>query len=131
MPEISLDAQLRFAINSKRLIQFRYHDALRVAEPHDYGVQKGVTRVLAFQLRGASSRTTSARGWKLLDVTKISGCIVLDETFAGSRGEAHQQHYVWDVLYARVGDSSATSEESDGTLSPQFGPKARRPAGSG
>jgi hypothetical protein len=118
MPEISLDAQLRFAINSKRLIQFRYHDALRVAEPHDYGVQKGVTRVLAFQLRGASSRTTSARGWKLLDVTKISGCIVLDEPFAGSRGQAHQQHYVWDVLYARVGYNNTAREESGSRSSP-------------
>jgi hypothetical protein len=96
------DEQLRFAIAEKRLIQFTYLGALRVAEPHDYGVYQGVTRLLAYQLRGSSSRATSARGWKLLDVAKIIGCTVLNETFAGSRGEAHQRHYVWDVLYARV-----------------------------
>jgi hypothetical protein len=28
--------------------------------------------------------------------------VMLDETFAGSRGAAHQQHYVWEMLHARV-----------------------------
>ena len=102
MPEDSLDVQLRFAIVNRRLIRFEYSGAVRVAEPHDYGVQKGVIRLLAYQLRGGSSRASSSSGWKLLDAAKISGCTVLDETFAGSRGAAHQHHYAWEVLYARV-----------------------------
>jgi hypothetical protein len=102
MPEATTDAQLRLAIASKQLIQFTYHDALRVAEPHDYGVHKGVPRLLAYQLRGSSRDKTSERGWKMLDLAKISGCMVLSEVFLGSRGGAHQRHHVWDVLYVRV-----------------------------
>ena len=102
MAEASLDALLRFAITNKRLIRFSYSQALRVAEPHDYGLHKGVLRLLVFQVRGGSSRASSSRGWKLLDVGKVTSCTVLDETFAGSRGAAHQNHYVWEVLHARV-----------------------------
>lgn len=85
MPEGSLDTLLRSAIADKRLIQLSYSHALRVAEPHDYGVHKGVLRLLAFQLRGGSSRASSSRGWKLLDVGKITSCVMLDETSAGPR----------------------------------------------
>ncbi|MCA1586308.1 MAG: hypothetical protein LC791_16555 [Acidobacteria bacterium] len=99
----SMDAQLRFAIANKRLIELGYHGTLRVAEPHDYGVQKGATRLLIYQLRSSGpTRRTSVSGWKLLSLSKIDGCTVLDETFLGSRGRSHQSHYVWDVVYARV-----------------------------
>jgi hypothetical protein len=67
MPDEPLDAQVRFAIANKRLVQLTYHGAPRVAEPHDY-----------------------------------EDLLVLRETFPGSRGHEHSNHYVWDVLYARV-----------------------------
>jgi len=99
----SLDQRLRFAITHKRLIRFRYHGSERVAEPHDYGVQNGVTRLLAYQLRGpVRSARSAAVGWRLLDLSKLEDCVVLDEMFPGSRGAAHQQRLVWDVLHARV-----------------------------
>jgi hypothetical protein len=99
----SLDDQLRFAIANKRLLQITYGQGTRIAEPHDYGLQKGTVKLLTYQLRrtgGAPGK--SATGWRLLDVAKIDGCAVLEQTFAGSRGVSHQHHYVWDVLYARV-----------------------------
>jgi hypothetical protein len=43
-----------------------------------------------------------AVGWRLLDVVKIESCAVTDRTFAGTRGQSHQQHYQWETLYARV-----------------------------
>ena len=99
----SIDSQLRLAIANKRLIQFTYNGALRVAEPHDYGVQKGRARLLAYQLRGSSSSArNSVSRWRLLDVEKMAGCVVLNETFPGSRGQAHRHHHVWDTLHARV-----------------------------
>jgi hypothetical protein len=101
--DVSLDGQLKFAIANKRLVQLSYGGSLRVAEPHDYGIQKGKTRLLIYQRRGSVATTRkSADGWRLLDVSKIENCRVLDDTFSGSRGEPHQHHYVWDVLYARV-----------------------------
>ena len=100
----ALDEQLKRAISHRRLIQLRYHGHLRVAEPHDYGVQHGATMLLIYQLRGSSgTQRSGASGWRLLDVSKIDGCAVLDETFPGSRGSSHRRHHVWDVVYARVG----------------------------
>ena len=102
MPE-SLDAQLRFAIANRRLIEVRYHGAPRVAEPHDYGVQRGIERLLVYQLRGPVRPSgPRATGWRLLDTPKICACIVLEDTFSGSRGQSHRHHFAWDVLYARV-----------------------------
>jgi hypothetical protein len=99
----SLDASLRFAIANKRLVEIRYGGKIRIAEPHDYGARKGGEKLLVYQLRasGGSSRR-GVIGWRSLDVPKIEACRVLDETFAGSRGSAHHDHYTWDVLYIRV-----------------------------
>jgi hypothetical protein len=59
--------------------------------------------LLAYQLRelGGTPRK-DFRGWRLFDVAKIEACSVLEDTFPGSRGSSHQQHYTWSVLYARV-----------------------------
>jgi len=100
---VQYDEQLRLAIENKRLIRVGYKQRVRLAEPHDYGVQKGSARVLVFQLRtDGPAAGSSEQGWRLLELTKIESLDVLDETFAGSRGSAHVQHYAWDRLYARV-----------------------------
>jgi hypothetical protein len=99
----AIDQQLRFAIANKRLIQVSYGKTLRVAEPHDYGVHKGVARLLIYQRGGTRAKERSAiRGWRLLDVAKIGACLVLAETFSGGRGALHRRHHVWDVVFARV-----------------------------
>ncbi|MCC7125527.1 MAG: hypothetical protein IT178_11815 [Acidobacteria bacterium] len=100
-PIDSLDVRIRRAIAEKRLLEIRYKNAVRLAEPHDYGVIDGRERLLVFQLRGPDSGK-GAVGWRLLDVDKIERCVVTDQTFAGSRGQAHQRHYQWDTLHARV-----------------------------
>lgn len=104
-----IDTRLRFAVENKRLLQLTYHGVRRVVEPHDYGLQKGLPRLLVYQLRTTSSADGSAgrrqaneKGWRLLDVSKLEACTVLDETFRGSRGAEHQAHCVWDTVYARV-----------------------------
>lgn len=100
----SLDERLRFAIARKRLIEFSYKGARRVAEPHDYGVQKNAVKLLVYQHRASigGRPRDRATGWRLLDVPLIIDCTVLDDTFRGSRGDQHDKHYGWDVLYARV-----------------------------
>ena len=97
-----LDAQLRFAIKARRLIQLEYDGALRVAEPHDYGLIDAVPRLLMYQRRKAGAASKPVRGWRLLYISQVKECIVLDETFPGTRGDANQHHYDWDILYARV-----------------------------
>jgi hypothetical protein len=101
-PGLSLDAQLRFAIAEKRMLRFTYDDAVRIAEPHDYGVHNGETKVLVYQREKAGRKTDDSRGWRWLDLPKIRDCSVLEHTFAGSRQAPDQRHHQWDVLYARV-----------------------------
>lgn len=97
-----MDAQLRQAIEGQRLVEVRYKQRTRIAEPHDYGQQKGVDRLLIYQLMAAGSRPGQEVGWRLLDVPKIESLNILDVKFKGSRQARHQDHHTWDVLYARV-----------------------------
>jgi len=98
----SLNDQLRWAIENKHLIELRYHGSARVAEPHDYGVYKGIERLLIFQLRDSDHSHHSATGWRLLNTAQIEECLVLKRHFPGSRGHVYQSHLVWDQVYARV-----------------------------
>ncbi len=98
----TLDSQLRFAIANKRLIRFSYESAVRVAEPHDYGVRDGAPKLLAFQREKAGRKDRHVRGWRWLDIAKVEGCTVLDAVFKGRREAPGQQHHHWEVLYARV-----------------------------
>jgi hypothetical protein len=100
--EHTLDSQLRFAIANKRLIQLTYESVVRVAEPHDYGRRDEADKLLVYQRQKAGRKDPQVRGWRLLDVSKIQDCIVLEESFSGTREAANQQHHHWDVLYARV-----------------------------
>ena len=101
--EHTLDSQLRFAIANKRLIRFTYESAVRVAEPHDYGLRDGAPKLLAYQRQKAGRKDLHVRGWRWLDIAKIQDCIVLEDSFSGTREKEDQQHHHWDVLYARVG----------------------------
>jgi len=74
-----LDHLLHTAIDSKRLIQFKYKCKDRVAEPRDYGIQNGVIRLLCSQVGGKSNGHVP--GWRLIDVEGIEGCEMLDRIF--------------------------------------------------
>jgi len=100
--EHTLDSQLRFAIANKRLIRFTPESAERVAEPHDYGLRHGTPKVLAYQRQKAGRKDPQVRGWRSLEISKIENCVVLDDTFTGTREAADQRHQRWDVLYTRV-----------------------------
>ena len=101
-PPTSVEAQIRFAIAKTRVVEVGYKGRVRVAEPHDYGQQKGIDRLLVYQLGSASSSGSEVMGWRLFDVAKIESIEVLDTSFKGSRRGPSQQHHHWDVVYARV-----------------------------
>lgn len=90
------------AIREKRLIEFAYKGGRpRVVEPHDYGIQGGIERLLGFQISGQSASGAS-HGWKQFDVNHIGQLHVLERRFAGSRADSAQHHRTWDTLFARV-----------------------------
>ena len=90
------------AIREKRLVRLTFRGKERVVEPHDYGVQNGTDRLLAYQLAASS---TPARGWRLFGIAEISALALLGETFPGNRPAASGKHHQWERIYARVGDA--------------------------
>jgi hypothetical protein len=98
----SIDQRIRFAIAHKRLVEIAYKGGGRIAEPHDYGLQHGVARLLVYQLRGPARPGQNPEGWRLFDIPKIESLVVLDIEFSGSRGASHHDHQPWDTLFARV-----------------------------
>ncbi|HVH86880.1 MAG TPA: histidine--tRNA ligase [Terriglobales bacterium] len=89
------------AIDEKKLIRFEYQGKQRIAEPHDYGIQNGLVRLLSYQVGGA---TSSGRlpAWRWIEVPGISGLEITTQHFAGSRGEASTRHHNWEHVFACV-----------------------------
>ena len=96
-----IDELLRAAIEQKRLIEVIYLDKRRVVEPHDYGVHKGLIKLLGYQVDGASSGRLP--NWRWMDVSLISSLRLLNRTFAGGRRTPSGKHHRWDQLLMRVG----------------------------
>ena len=102
-PSHALNDRLRYAITNRHLIEICYHGSVRVAEPHDYGVHKGIERLLIFQLRDSvHAQNHSATGWRLLDISQIEECLVLEKNFPGSGVLLHQSHLILVIVYSRV-----------------------------
>jgi len=99
-PIRDVDAALRRAIDERRLIAFTLHGLPRRAEPHDFGIVKGVTKLFFYQVGGAS-RTGPPVGWRWAHVDEIQGLRLLDERFAGAR-DSGARHVEWDRLVASV-----------------------------
>jgi predicted DNA-binding transcriptional regulator YafY len=99
-PEQTLDNILRAAIQEKRLLQFRYRNKIRIVEPHDYGIYKGVLRLLSYQIGGESSGRLP--NWRWMDLDEMSDLELLPQTFAGSRAASASKHHAWDEIFARV-----------------------------
>jgi WYL domain len=96
-----IDMLLRAAISQRRQIRFWYRGKERIAEPHDYGIQNGAVRLLAFQI-GGESGSGHLPAWRLIDVSGVTGLEILDRTFAGNRPAPSGKHHNWDQLWLRV-----------------------------
>jgi predicted DNA-binding transcriptional regulator YafY len=95
-----VDEVLRTAIEHRRLIRLIYQDKERIIEPHDYGIQNGSAKLLAYQVAGESSGKLP--DWRWLQVDQISDIQMLDQAFSGGRTIPSQKHHAWDHLFIRV-----------------------------
>lgn len=102
-PPNSIHDPLCAAIYTRHKISFNYQGKLRIAEPHDYGMQNGQARLLSYQT-GGQSGSGGLPDWRWFDVAKMSDFKVLDETFPGNRPAPSGRHHEWDTLFARVGE---------------------------
>lgn len=121
------DRQLRSAIKTRRLIELQYDGYPRLAEPHDYGVYKGVVTLLAYQV-GGGSRSGHVPGWKFFTVSKMAAVRLRRQPFPGGRGSAHRHHLHWETLFMRV--TPARPSKARGARRPARLAAARR-AGAG
>lgn len=87
------------AIQQKWLIRFLYQNKERIVEPHDYGIQKGIQRLLSWQVGGQSGGRLP--GWRWFDVSDMSELEVLNRTFPGNR-EVSGEHHQWEKIFIRV-----------------------------
>jgi hypothetical protein len=107
--ETSPDLLLRRAVRERREVTFTLDGLARVAEPHDYGVFDGATRLFFYQVGGAS-RSGRPIGWRWAELSKISELRVLDKHFAGPRPAPSGRHIRWESLYASVSRTSESGE---------------------
>ena len=94
------DPVLYGAIESRRLVRLRYKGKERIVEPHDYGIHKGVSKLLAYQIAGASS--SKLPNWRWMETDLISDLEILEQTFPGGRSSPSGNHHQWDHLFIRV-----------------------------
>jgi hypothetical protein len=108
----SIDELIRIAITQQRQIRFWYGGKERIAEPHDYGIQKGKERLLAYQVGGRST-SGSLPAWRLVDVSGMTQLEILEKTFPGNRPAPSGRRHTWDRLFIRVGEAPEPPSESD------------------
>ena len=99
-PDPQLDHLLRTAIEQTRLMRLHYRNRDRIIEPHDYGEQNGVIKVLTYQIGGSSSGPLP--NWRWMETDLISNAQMLDRTFPGGRPTPSGKHHKWAKLYLRV-----------------------------
>lgn len=100
-PNEAIHKSLQDAIAQKRLVRFFYGNKERIAEPHDYGIQKGQPTLLIYQIRGQST-AGNLPNWRWINVSRISEFQILDESFPGSRAGESSKHHEWEMIFARV-----------------------------
>ncbi len=113
MSEVAVNSELNDlvyrAIQERRLIQFSYNNMVRVVEPHDFGIQNGIVRLLSWQAGGQSSGRIP--GWRWFNVNSIQACEMLERSFAGNR-HASGEHHKWDELFIRVGPPAKSEKKA-------------------
>jgi hypothetical protein len=86
------------AIRERRQIHCHYDGFQRVLCPTVLGHRKGAERVLAFQVRGQSSKGLNPEGeWKCLDLAKVQDARFGDGPWRSGSSHAQPQSCVDDV----------------------------------
>ncbi|MBV9763537.1 MAG: hypothetical protein JOZ48_01730 [Acidobacteriaceae bacterium] len=99
-PEPNINPLLWKAIAETRLIRLFYQNRERILEPHDYGIHKGVAKLLGYQIAGSSRHKIP--DWRWMEENLISDIQLLDRTFPGGRPTPTGKHHKWDKLFIRA-----------------------------
>lgn len=103
-PKRKMNPLLCKAISEARLVRLSYQNRERILEPHDYGIHKGVAKLLGYQIAGSSRHKLP--DWRWMEEDLISDIQLLDQNFPGGRPTPTGKHHEWDELFIRVKPSS-------------------------
>jgi hypothetical protein len=73
------------AIQSRAVLRFSYGGGARTAEPHCHGISRADNEVLRAWQTGGFSESGNPEGWKLFEVSQITGLSRTDSTFSSNR----------------------------------------------
>lgn len=89
------------AIEAHAVIAFHYHGRRRIVEPHDLGVLRGETQLLAYQVEGGS-RSGGIPEWRRFDIDDIEMLHRTGRSFIAPRPEWVRRKPHWDRRIAAV-----------------------------
>jgi hypothetical protein len=91
-----MDARICNAIAHRQLLMFAYGGAVRVVEPHLYGLSTAGHEALSAWMRPGWSRIDPEGGWRMYRVAALENLQVLPEHFDAARPgfNAQDPHFV-------------------------------------
>lgn len=79
-----MDTRVCEAIRTRSLVAFEYNGVRRIVEPHCHGVSPaGRELIRGYQVGEVTP--SDGHSWRLFDVSKVVGFILLERTFPTSR----------------------------------------------
>lgn len=90
------------AIRARRLLIFGYGNAVRVVEPHLYGVNTAGHEALSAWLRAGLSRADPDGGWRMYLTDEVRGVQALPEIFGAPREGYNPDDPHFTRVYCRI-----------------------------
>jgi hypothetical protein len=106
-PGSAMDLRICQAIADRKLLMFAYGGALRVVEPHLYGVSTAGHEALSAWMRPGWSRADPKGGWRMYRQDGLTALQILPEEFAGPRPGFNPSDAHFREVYCGLASSGA------------------------
>lgn len=104
-----MDLRICHAITGRRLLMFGYGGAMRVVEPHLYGITTAEHEAVSAWMRPGWSRSDPDGGWRMFRVDAIEELQLLPETFDAARPDFNPDDPHFVRVFCRLGDDEVSS----------------------
>ena len=97
-----MNATICAAIRDRDVLRFSYSGGTREVEPHCHGISRAGNEVLRAYQTGGYSESGKTVGWKLFEVSRITGITRTGETFASNRPGYNPNDTQMSEIYCHV-----------------------------
>ena len=105
-----MNTLITHAIAERRLLMFAYGGAVRVAEPHLYGLNTAGHEALSAWIRPGWSRADPEGGWRMYLADQLENLQMLPEAFDAPRADFNPSDAHFTQVFASV---SAPPDETE------------------